>query len=159
DCCSTRLESKEGVKERDLLRGEVVRDLFLRGRGLVDITAAQPGKSSWGDSINGGIFTRSLCWLLTRPRGQLDTNGEGMVSGTEFYPALRDQTNSRFATWSKYMKSRGESIDDRTQLPRDYALPRTTYAVLSITNSTDKPLRYTYRWIGETKWQTQVIAA
>jgi hypothetical protein len=67
DCCSTFSEqaagSYGGAAAANL---RAMRKLFLRGRGVVNVTAAERGRSAWiFPSPIGGAFTRALAQGLT----------------------------------------------------------------------------------------------
>jgi hypothetical protein len=71
-----------------------VRDLFLKSRGTVDITAAQRGQVAWGGYMAGGAFTLTMVDLLCVPAEQLDANGNGSVEWAEFFTRLRDDAGA-----------------------------------------------------------------
>jgi hypothetical protein len=131
DCCS----SPESLREAMLASRGVtaappgpakalhptVRALLFQARGTIDVTAATDN-ASWGDPMKGGLFTRSLCRMLTVPVRDLDANGDGAVTWAEFFPQLRDETQSLFGSWRKEMVARGEKVDERRQVPLAFRL-------------------------------------
>lgn len=98
-----------------------VRVLLFQARGTIDLTAATDN-ASWGDPEKGGLFTRSLCRMLTTPIRHLDANGDGALTWPEFFPQLRGETESLFGSWRKEMVARGEKVDDRKQVPLAFRL-------------------------------------
>lgn len=164
DCCSSPVPSTFATTKKGAVESEgetrlhpVMRDLFFRTRGLVDITGAQPGKPSWSDTMTGGVFTQALCFTLVRPIKELDFNKDGKVTWDEFFVAVQEHTGKSFGAWANAMRRLNQTIDDSVQLPDAFALPRSGYAVLSIGNTTTKDLKYTYRWPGQTRWETIVL--
>jgi hypothetical protein len=178
DCCSTHVKlPRSGVN----LKGEgpevtktippTVSCLLFRSRGIVDITAATDS-AAWGDIDQGGLFTRTLCDLLKKPVREFDRTGEGFVTWEQFFPRLRNDTQLKFADWSKQMRARGETIGDKVQIPLKYSLgdppassvaqgtgtykDAKSYAVVSLENKTTKHLRFRTRWAPEpeTAWQS-----
>jgi hypothetical protein len=128
DCCSA-YPKRRGVAERaalDEARGPSapLQHLFLRARGLVDVTAASPGGSSYGDSRRGGLFTFAFCQLAARPLHDLDSNRDGRVSWKEFFPPLQRATEGAFRDWYREMRDRpgAETITDTHQRPQAFAL-------------------------------------
>ena len=67
----------------------------------------------------------ALCRMLTTPLAELDADGDGTVTWAEFFPQLRDETQSLFGSWRKEMVARGEKVDERRQVPRAFSLGRT----------------------------------
>src|SRR5262249_1990844 len=60
DCCSNKVKLPPVQPEVMAMQNEKpMRDLFLRARGVVDITAAT-NSPSWGGNLKGGVFTRAL---------------------------------------------------------------------------------------------------
>jgi hypothetical protein len=70
----------------------VLRDLFFRQTGLVDVNAAKRGFSAWGSSRRGNHFTRALVRLLAHPAKRFDRDGDGRVDWREFYDVLSRET-------------------------------------------------------------------
>lgn len=154
DCCSTPKKLKDLAVTRAVPAPSAqtlhptVRSLFFQSRGTVDVTAATDN-ASWGDSLNGGLFTRALEKLLLTPVAKLDGNHDGLVSWTEFFPHLQRETRLLFASWRKEMTARGERIDGGDQVPH---LFEHRLAVVGIENGTAGPLAYQVRWPGQGAW-------
>jgi hypothetical protein len=130
---------------------------LFQARGTVDITAATDN-ASWSDNLAGGLFTRSIARMFQQPIRVLDGNKDGFVSWREFYPQLRDETRSLFGAWRKEMLSRGETIDERKQVPHAYGLGK-AFAVVGIENATRGELTYRWRWAGQEQWHETRLAA
>jgi hypothetical protein len=172
DCCSTSLTAS-GSTERAIpvphLPDSItplLRDLFFRSRGVVDVNSAAPGSPAWGDDAWGGLFTRSLCGMLNKKPTELDANKDGFVSWDEFLPRLQADTTKLFGSWSKDMRARGETITTRTQKPHVFALAfhpvaggGSSFAVVSLRNETTKPLKYRYRWGDANDWDAGEVPA
>jgi len=160
DCCSTRLKAKPPVIDRAPIKGEmhpVVRCLLFQHRGLVDVTAAEDGKGAWGGE-QGGVFTGSLVKLLKRDVKALDSDGDGFVSWKEFFPQLSKETEKEFKDFAAQARANNEHVSEKTQRPRSFSLAEgKTYAVISLRNNSGKPVRYRYRWTGETDWKDGTI--
>jgi hypothetical protein len=172
DCCSnlSRAEPRESqvegrgsspVREPRKL-SPTIRQLFFQARGIVDVTAATED-ASWCDYEKGGIFTRSLCRLLSRDLKELDVNRRGHITWQDFFPQLQRETELSFASWSKEMRARGEErISSRTQKPFAYRLGDSSgedvYAVVGFENAMPRPLRYEYRWSDRDPWQKVELA-
>jgi hypothetical protein len=151
DCCGNRggyrlarmgrprIDGPLGKGDRGLFR-----TLFLEARGTVDITAALEGTASWGDANRGGLFTWSLCELLQTPR-------RGPMSWKKFYAQLETKTEETFKDWKRGPGALVEGIEAASQKPHAYFLP-TTYAVVSLDNTTEHTLQLTYRWPGQPEW-------
>lgn len=161
DCCSTRITlrpmpvTKGGIGLATTIH-PTFRNLFFQARGVVDITAATDS-ASWCDDEYGGIFTRSLARMLSQPVKELDTNGDGLVAWEEFFPLLQEDTEQTFSSWSRKMRERGESIKDTAQTPKAFALPRQgqpegKQAVVSLENTSEKPLRFRVSWGTDGTW-------
>jgi hypothetical protein len=157
DCCSDRYELKK--KNRDIWSEEhrevnpVLRDLLLRHRGVVDVTAST-GNEAFGDEHQGGLFTRNLGRLLLTPVRDLDTNGDGFVDWSEFFPRLQHDTERSFVSWAREHRSLGEDIDQKSQRPRALQLPGDagTAGAVTVRNHTDRMIAYEYRWQGTDAW-------
>jgi len=182
DCCSTpyvKLPPKSGVTGKTGSVGAktlhpTMSSLFFRARGVVDITAATDN-AAWGDLQDGGLFTRTFCRLSQLSIRSLDRNGDGLVTWQEFFPKLQNETQLTFATWSRQMRARGESIEASIQRPRSFALGEAmasavaqppvgnvkSFAVISLENKTEKHLGFRYRWHNEaeTAWKRGELRA
>ncbi|MFO0930869.1 MAG: caspase family protein [Gemmataceae bacterium] len=150
DCCSTPKKLKELATTRAVPAPPAqslhptVRSLFFQSRGTVDVTAATDN-ASWSDSLQGGLFTRSLDKLLLAPVSDRDKQ----LTWTEFFPRLQRETRLLFDSWRKDMTARGERIDSRNQVPH---LFEHRLAVVGIENGTAGPLAYQVRWPGQAAW-------
>lgn len=165
DCCSTPQRIKS-TRERgkDIGPGArqihpTVRCLLFQARGTVDVTAATDAPS-WSDSLEGGLFTRTLCRMMQQDVKSLDTNGDGFVSWREFFPRLQRETEGTFKSWLVEMRSRGARLgtDTQRQRPASFALGNDdlaarSYAVVGIENGTMRTISYRYRWTGEQEWK------
>jgi hypothetical protein len=77
----------------DKTDGAMIRELFFRPKGLVDINGCRKGDMSMGQANWGGsFFTIGFLLLQNEDRAKLDANGNGVVEWSEFYPALRTMT-------------------------------------------------------------------
>jgi hypothetical protein len=129
DCCSSPESYREAlIHSRAVTAPPVtktihptVRALLFQARGTINLTAATDN-ASWGDPEKGGLFTRSVCRMLTTPVRDLDADGDGTVTWAEFFPQLREETESLFGSWRKEMVARGEKVDERKQIPRAFSL-------------------------------------
>ena len=73
--------------------GRVVRDLFLRHAGVVDINACMRGELSNGKLEWGGsLFTNALLSLMRNVEADFDFNKNGVTEWSEFFPYLREGT-------------------------------------------------------------------
>ncbi len=73
--------------------GVIVRDLFFRSRGVVDINGCKKGALSHGTLDWGGsLFTNALLALQKHPVASLDANHNQVVEWAEFFPALQKGT-------------------------------------------------------------------
>jgi hypothetical protein len=176
DCCSTLIPAKREVADREptaaagpkVVLHPVIRCLFFQHRGTVDITAAEDGTGAYGDDQRGGVFTRALVRLLEGSLKSAGANKDGFVSWKEFFPRLSRETENEFRDFTARVRAQGQLVDQKTQRPRSFALgeppdkePSTpaakTYAVVSLRNDTGKPVRYRYRWAGETGWKDGTV--
>jgi hypothetical protein len=131
DCCSNKVKlppQQMQVMQQQLEKP--MRDLFLRGRGVVDITAAT-NSPSWGDNIQGGVFTRSL-WsaVMNTNWGRLDADRDGFVSWQEFFPRLRSETEATFKYFAREARRSGNPIDQATQTPQAFVIKTTVVPVV-----------------------------
>jgi Caspase domain len=167
DCCSTpqkisKLTAQRRVQESRDSRAihPTVRCLLFQARGTIDVTAAT-NNASWSDNEKGGLFTRSLCRMLTENVKSLDTDRDGFVSWQEFFPQLQKETQITFHGWSRVLLARGEKINTTTQKPASFALGdqvvpgSQSYAVVGIENRTEGPLIYRWRWSGQQEWNNE----
>lgn len=173
DCCSNfvRLPGSAKPTRAPVLPAKelnpIVRSLLFQHRGVVDITAATDAPS-WGDSEDGGVFTRTLVRLCSGKLADLDANKDGIVSWKEFFPKLEAETERTFLSYARKHRSRGEMVDSKTQKPHAFQpLPevlarkpsdgktsaKEVVAFVSLRNDTDKVLSYHFRWTGEDDWK------
>ena len=157
DCCSSRFKLP-GKTRRVYADGgtartiqPVLRCLFYQSRGVVDITAAS-GNASFGDDHDGGIFTRTFDKLVRAEIPRSDTDRDGFVSWPEFFSRLQAETEGVFVTWAQHQRTRGEEVDQRSQKPHAFDLGGGGDAV-GLRNGTRGPLKYQYRWAGQTSWE------
>lgn len=161
DCCSTPqplkgpgVTPRAGGPARTL--HPTVRQLLFQARGTIDVTAATDN-SSWSDNLKGGVFTRSICRMLRQPVRSVDLNKDGFVTWREFYPQLRDETQSLFGVWRKEMIARGERVEERKQVPHAFRLGR-SLGVVALENATTEQRSYRWRWSDQTEWNEVVLA-
>jgi hypothetical protein len=166
DCCSERYklpDKKRAVipeaREAKVL-DPVLGCLFFRHRGVVDITAASDNTAAFGDDHEGGLFTRSLGALLQSKLEDLGAKAN-FVSWQELFSRLQRDTEKAFGSWAKEHRARGEKVDQSTQKPRafDLAGGSVNRTSLTLINASNEPLRYQYRWSGDTNWEKATIAA
>lgn len=106
DCCSTYV-GQTMLWAPPSVDPAVLRDLFYRPRGVVDVTAAQRGQVAVGDTNLGGVFTYALTTLLTQtPREALDSDKDGRVAWSEALTALTAGSKAAFGL----MYPRGLSV-------------------------------------------------
>jgi hypothetical protein len=82
--------------------GELLRHLFYRHTGVVDVNGCQKGKMAyatvrWG----GGLFTVSLLALQKDKAAGFDANRNGLVEWSEFFAAVQSNCDRAAATFSK----------------------------------------------------------
>jgi hypothetical protein len=184
DCCSAYPRSGAGPLERTAREeprapATVVQHLFLRSRGLVDITAASPGGSSWGDARRGGFFTFALCGVMARQPRELDANRDGRVSWKELFPFVQRFTDGIFQTWLREVRGKpgSDKVEDRNQRPQAFALegpanpgptppegPSTVppgekpaRALVALGNASRTPVSLHYRWNVGGEWRSGVL--
>ncbi|MBN9523221.1 caspase family protein [bacterium] len=96
----------------DLPRGRVipwatVEQLFFLHRGVVDVTAAEPGRPGRVETrARGSYFTNALIQVLTAPHGAatgvLDRNGDRALQWAELLPEVRAVAGTRDAADNRY---------------------------------------------------------
>jgi len=161
DCCSTRFalpgKTRRVIPDKGTARtiDPVLRCLLYQSRGVVDITAAS-GNASFGDDHEGGIFTRTFAKLVEEGIPRSDANQDGFVTWPEFFSRLQSQTQGVFVTWAQHQRARGEEVDQTVQKPHAFELAGRADAV-SLRNETVGPLKYQYRWAGQTSWEDATI--
>src|SRR5262249_1277337 len=156
------------AREEPRAPATVVQHLLLRGRGLVDVTAAAPGGSSWGDARRGGFFTFAVCATMARQPRELDANRDGRVSRKEVFPLVQRSTDGTFQPWLREVRGKpgSDKIPDRNQRPQAFALegqanpgpstpeaPSTVppgekqaRALVALGNASPTPVALHYRW-------------
>jgi hypothetical protein len=124
DCCSTAFRMPPVPMAPQFTPDpRVVRDLFLRSRGVVDITAAREGSSAWGDNLDGGVFTRALRQLaMASSLRELDSNHDGTLSWDEFFPRLRSETQKAFKEYKREMEEKGKPVTAKEQTPQAFEI-------------------------------------
>jgi hypothetical protein len=125
-CCSNFIESRDQAPPR--LRGgraeslaPVMQHLFFQHRGVVDITAAEPGTYGYNFGRLGSVFTRALLNLLDKPLGDLDLDRDGFVSWAELYRQLHAETNAVLQTWQE--RGGVPPEERKTQFPYAFQIP------------------------------------
>jgi hypothetical protein len=169
DCCSNvvplpppppGIPLREPSPKESAEIAPVIRCLLFQQRGVVDITAAT-NEEAWGDSLEGGVFTRTLARLLQSQVKDLDRDRDGFVTWKEFYPSLEKATHDAFEDWAAAARRGGADVPrTAAQTPRSYRLlpaaalgRESSYAVVSLTNRTQTLVRFRYRWAGEEAWK------
>ena len=126
DTCSNRVETSPSIAKS---AGAVVsrkqryaKDLFLKHKGFLNITAASPGQYAWGNNQIGGYFTAALIQSFT---ASSDTDKDGFLSWKEVFLATRNDTQSFFsqATFLPSEERKVNEIGQTTQTPIAYTLP------------------------------------
>ncbi|WP_337177252.1 PDZ domain-containing protein [Paludisphaera sp.] len=133
DCCSSSGTANYKVAGAPQFLEEFVefmKDLFLRSRGLVDITAAtydpssETGEYGWFHPASGGIFTsameRSIFLNTGVNRRLLDTDGDGQVGWAEIFPLIVRDTERGFADYKRDVAAGRVRLtpDEATELAR-----------------------------------------
>jgi hypothetical protein len=163
DCCSTRysLGKKRKLKALPGAARQLdpaLRCLFFQHRGVVDMTAAVEG-AAFGDDDEGGLFTRTLAGTIQKHAGELRRASDKFVSWAELFHEVESGTAREFARWSRDQQARGEPVEQQTQKPRAFELPRDpTRPGLALRNGTNKVVRYRCRWGNEGDWEQVVMA-
>lgn len=163
DCCSTRF--KIGKKRKVTAIPGVanhldpaLRCLLFQHRGVVDVTAAAEG-AAFGDDDEGGLFTRTLTGSIRRHAARLTTAPDKFVSWVELFHDVEQGTAREFAHWSRDQQARGEHVDQKTQKPRAFELPRDpTRPSLTVRNGTNRVVRYRCRWGNDGDWEQIAMA-
>ncbi len=125
DCCaSTQLPLVPGGDKKtppDMNRkpvlngngqGELLRDLFFKSRGVVNITAARTGTAAEGRRNEGGSHFTVALWKLLKEKPQpFDRDKNGVVEWKEFFPALENLTEQESFHYLKNAK--GDYLSNR----------------------------------------------
>jgi hypothetical protein len=163
DCCSTRypLGKKRKVTAIPGVARQLdpaLRCLLFQHRGVVDVTAAVEG-AAFGDDDEGGLFTRTLAGAIRNRSGGLARTPGKFLSWAELFPEVEQGTAHAFSRWSHDQQARGERLDQKTQKPRAFALPRDpTRPSLTIRNASNQVVRYRHRWGTDGDWDQVVLA-
>ncbi len=103
----------------DLLKktdGALLRDLFLKAEGVVDINGCEKGKLSHGTlGWGGSLFTIAFLSLQQEPVKNFDANGNQRIEWTEIFPALRSATQGAA---SRTGAGKLRQIPEANQLPK-----------------------------------------
>jgi hypothetical protein len=119
DCCSnypgvqlqpakpgpTPVVGRQAVTATDArsLNWETLRALFLRPRGIVDITAAQDGMTS--TSVEGlglrGAFSEAFLQLLAEPLSRVNAQGKLRACWKPFFLRLQQRTQKVLVEWKQ----------------------------------------------------------
>lgn len=114
DCCANQFEAKAVPKiVPRVFHPDVVHGLFLRQRGMVDLTASSPGEFAVGNEY-GGLMARNFIQTLQLSAEDLDRKGLGVVTWTEFVDQVRTATNA------DYQQARELAL----RLPADHPIRR-----------------------------------
>lgn len=73
-------------------RGEILKDLLFRQRGVIDITASTVGQLAFSSKTRGGYFTLTLTGLLSAHADRFEALGDGAVGWGSFFDALQSLT-------------------------------------------------------------------
>jgi hypothetical protein len=103
DCCAGEFELKAAPKiVPRVFHPDVVHGLFLRHRGVVDITASAPGQYAVGNQF-GGVFPRTFIYWLQQSTDELDRSHLGVVTWTDFFEVVRTATNEEYQVMRELM--------------------------------------------------------
>lgn len=74
-------------------QADLIANLFLQHKGLVDMNAAEMGKSASGSAgFGGSYFTIALVKQLRKAIKDIDRSGDGFAEWREFFPHLHGST-------------------------------------------------------------------
>ncbi len=103
DCCAFDVPPQEGLAaclQPRFGNPEVIRHLFFRHHGVVDINSAQQGQLAWqlqvGETDLGGIFTNAFCSLLNGSVPSIDRNTDRQVDWQECFGKVKLATEQGF---------------------------------------------------------------
>lgn len=129
DACSSEVRRESPPTLNPTLES-ALRDLFVRHKGFLHLSAATEGEYAWGTSPNpqgrggGGFFTRSLINTIYE---YPDPDGNGFVSWQEVFDATKRKTMALFeAAYPHFSASMKADFRERgitSQTPKYYALP------------------------------------
>jgi hypothetical protein len=117
NCCSNQMGALAFVNAYPDGNKEVMGNLLLRARGLVDATAAEKGEFAWCGP-RGGCFTLALAGLWASQPQPLDADRDGTIQWAEVAKKLRDDTNAEFVQLC------GGQVPQRAQFPLYFKLPK-----------------------------------
>jgi hypothetical protein len=128
-----------------------IENLFLEHRGIVDLTAAEPGTFAFS-SAGGGCFTLGLLGSCKLDRRVLDANNDGFVNWSEVWPQIRAQTNAIYT--AHRTPDQEDQLAHAFQLPgeREEEVsppvhpPEVATALITIHNNTGRRIVYTLQW-------------
>jgi hypothetical protein len=129
DCCSSRVGQVGGAAPFNPDLAQILKNLFLQHRGIVDITAAtyypekQLGEYGMYDPMLGGFFTLGFgSAIASIPLNKLDTDLDGFVTWAEFFPEVQRETDGIYAAstpqWQK------QQLGQWHQIPQAFCLAR-----------------------------------
>ncbi|WP_165231815.1 PDZ domain-containing protein [Aquisphaera insulae] len=126
DCCSSSGRAQIAVSPAPQVDGELfqtLEDLFLRSRGVVDITGASyfsqdgAGEFGWFHQHWGGLFTAGFCDAMCGGqvinRRILDNNQDGVVGWNEIFPVVVENTQRYFTRY------KSDVIDGKVEMSPD----------------------------------------
>lgn len=103
DCCSARIDVGGAAAPAAINLAQVLKNLFLQHRGVVDLTGAtyypelQAGQVGILDK-DGAYFTKAYYeTLLSIPFMNPDKDRDGFVSWSEFFPEVQQATDDEYA--------------------------------------------------------------
>jgi caspase domain-containing protein len=163
DCCSTRypLGKKRRVSVIPGLARKldpILHCLLFQHRGVVDVTATSEG-AAFGDDEEGGLFTRTLARTIQKHSDNLARAPDGFVTWAELFQEVQSGTVREFSHWSRNQQARGANVEQKTQKPRAFDLPRDpTRPSVTMRNGTMTVVRYRCRWRNEGEWEQVVMS-
>lgn len=163
DCCSTRYPL--GKKRRVSVFPGVARKLdptlrclLFQHRGMVDVTATSEG-AAFGDDEEGGLFTRTLARTIQKHSDNLARSPDRFVTWAELFQEVQSGTAREFSHWSRDQQARGAKVEQKTQKPRAFELPRDpTRPSVTLRNGTSTVVRYRCRWGNEGDWEQVIMS-
>lgn len=87
--------TRDGGRQNSLRngRGEILKDLLFRQRGVIDITASTAGHLAFSSRMrSGGLFTLTLTGLLSAHADRFEALGDGAISWGSFFDMLQSMT-------------------------------------------------------------------
>lgn len=155
----TKKTSDSERRETTVLQ-PTLRSLFFLSRGKISITVPG-GKVGAGDEDAGGIFNRVFCRLLQTP-GDVKRDSDGLINWTEFFPHLQRQTATAAKDWVERFSRSGTEVSPDLVRPKavlqvNRPLLGKPFAVITLANKTDQPIRLAYRWEALSDWKSLSI--